>query len=94
MVLLELITGKPPIRSPEEGGGDLVNYVRNHKTCLISVFDQTLDMRNTSIDTVAEITTVLKIALLCTEESPADRPTMREVVSMLIDARVKSDLSL
>ena len=87
VVLLELITGKSPVQ-PLDQGGDLVTWVKRsiHKVVQISeVYDKRLDLsvRRTS----DEIALVLKIALFCTSISHLSRPTMREVVAMLIDAR-------
>lgn len=87
VVLLELITGKTPVQ-PLELGGDLVNWVRISLQSMAPtscVFDSRLDLslRNT----VEEMSLVLKIALFCTSESPFDRPTMKEVIAMMIDAR-------
>jgi serine/threonine protein kinase len=90
VVLLELLTGQSPIQ-PLEKGGDLVNLVRrmmNSMTPNSEVFDSRLKLN--SKRTLEEMTLVLKIAMFCTNESPFDRPTMREVISMLIDARASS----
>lgn len=93
VVLLELITGQPPIQ-PLEQGGDLVNWVRRSMQNLTPssrIFDHRLDLNSKS--TVEEMSLVLKIALFCTSESPFDRPTMKEVIAMLIDARDSSSIS-
>jgi serine/threonine protein kinase len=90
VVLLELLTGQSPIQ-PLEKGGDLVNLVRrmmNSMTPNSEVFDSRLNLN--SKRTLEEMALVLKIATFCTNESPFDRPTMREVISMLIDARASS----
>jgi serine/threonine protein kinase len=90
VVLLELLTGQSPIQ-PLEKGGDLVNLVRrmmNSMTPNSEVFDSRLKLN--SKRTLEEMTLVLKIAMFCTNESPFDRPTMREIISMLIDARASS----
>lgn len=84
VVLLELVTGKPPIQ-PLEQGGDLVAWVRNH----IHAHSFSLDILDARLDfsdqiNVDQIFHVLKIAVLCTHLSPSARPTMRQVVSMLI----------
>lgn len=91
VVLLELLTGKTPVQSIDEGG-DLVTWVRNYilKNSLSSgVLDARLSLHEHEDEaeaaaTVSHMITVLKIAMLCTSMSPCDRPTMREVVSMLI----------
>ncbi|MQL71035.1 hypothetical protein Taro_003352 [Colocasia esculenta] len=92
VVLLELITGQSPVQPPDRGG-DLVNWVRRSVCDMVptSVFDARLDL--SCRNTVEEMSLVLKIALFCTNESPLDRPTMREVIAMLIDARKSSCLS-
>jgi len=90
VVLLELLTGQSPIQ-PLEKGGDLVNLVRrmmNKMTPNTEVFDSRLDLSSRRV--VEEMSLVLKIAMFCTNESPFDRPSMREVISMLIDARASS----
>lgn len=87
VVLLELITGKTPVQ-PLELGGDLVNLVRRSLQNMEPtsyVFDNRLDLSLRS--TVEEMSLVLKIAIFCTSESPFDRPTMKEVIAMMIDAR-------
>lgn len=92
VVLLELITGQSPVQPPDRGG-DLVTWVRRSVFDMVptTVFDVRLDLSSRS--TIEEMSLVLKIALFCTNESPVDRPTMREVIAMLIDARKSSCLS-
>lgn len=82
VVLLELLTGHHPTDSQFFGGKDIVFWV---STChdgqnLGEAFDPRLS--NSEDDMLK----VLKIACLCTNELPSLRPTMREVVNMLIDA--------
>ncbi|KAH9723783.1 Leucine-rich repeat receptor-like serine/threonine-protein kinase [Citrus sinensis] len=87
VVLLELITGKSPVQSLELGG-DLVTWVRRsiHEMVPTSeLFDKRLDL--SAKRTVEEMTLFLKIALFCSSTSPLNRPTMREVIAMMIDAR-------
>lgn len=84
VVLLELLTGKAPVQ-PLEEGGDLVTWVRNYiraHALSSEILDTRLNLKNDV--TVNHMITVLKIALMCTSMSPYDRPTMREVVIMLI----------
>lgn len=87
VVLLELVTGKTPVQ-PLEQGGDLVTCVRRsicNGVPTSEILDKRLDL--SSKRTVEETSLVLKIALFCTSQSPLNRPTMREVINMLIDAR-------
>jgi len=86
VVLLELLTGKTPVQ-PLDQGGDLVtwarHYVRDH-SLTSGILDDRLDLEDQS--TVAHMISALKIALLCTSMSPFERPSMREVVLMLIES--------
>lgn len=87
VVLLELITGRSPVQ-PLEQGGDLVTLVRRAIKNAIpttDIFDKRLDLSCQT--TIEEMTLFLKIALFCTSTSPVNRPTMREVIAMMIDAR-------
>lgn len=90
VVLLELLTGRTPVQSIDEGG-DLVTWVRSYilnHSLSSGVLDARLNLQDEdeaeAAATVSHMITVLKIALMCTSMSPFDRPTMREVVSMLI----------
>lgn len=87
VVLLELLTGKTPVQALDQGG-DLVtrvrHYVRNH-SLTTGILDDRLNLDDRRI--VDHMITVLKIALICTSLSPFDRPSMREVVTMLIESK-------
>lgn len=86
VVLLELITGRAPVQ-PLEQGGDLVTWVRNYireHSLTPGILDSRIDMKDET--TTNHMITVLKIALFCTSLSPFDRPSMREVVLMLIES--------
>lgn len=87
VVLLELITGRLPVQ-PLEQGGDLVSWVRREiydKVPIMELFDKRLDLSGPKM--TEEMSLVLKIGLFCTSTAPLNRPTMREVVVMLLDAR-------
>lgn len=87
VVLFELLTGKAPVQ-PIDQGGDLVTcvkkYVRNH-SLTSGILDSRLNLEDKQI--VNHMLTVLKIAFLCTSMNPYDRPSMREVVQMLIESK-------
>lgn len=85
VVLLELITGKSPVQ-PLDQGGDLVTWVRRSIHGVVSeIYDKRLDLSGKR--TNEEMYLILKIALFCTNTSPLNRPTMREVIAMMMDAR-------
>ncbi|KAI8537865.1 hypothetical protein RHMOL_Rhmol09G0057300 [Rhododendron molle] len=86
VVLLELLTGRTPVQ-PLDQGGDLVTWVRNYireHSLKSEMLDSRVNLKDEN--TVNHMITVLKIALLCTNMSPFDRPSMREVVLMLIES--------
>ncbi|GAA0167193.1 transmembrane signal receptor [Lithospermum erythrorhizon] len=91
VVLLELITGRSPVQ-PIDQGGDLVSWARKtihtEDVATSEIFDKRLDLSVKR--TVDEMSLVLKIALFCTSTSPLNRPSMREVIAMLIDSREAS----
>lgn len=85
VVLLELLTGRTPVQ-PLDQGGDLATWVRNYiqiHSLSPGMLDARLDLQDEN--TVSHMINVMKIALFCTSMSPYDRPTMREVVLMLIE---------
>ncbi|XP_077249728.1 leucine-rich receptor-like protein kinase family protein [Tasmannia lanceolata] len=84
VVLLELVTGRGPIE-PEFGEGkDIVYWV---STRAIERKDAVQILDHRVSDTFEEeMVKFMKVALLCTTKLPYLRPTMREVVKMLIDA--------
>ncbi|KAJ0798944.1 putative protein kinase RLK-Pelle-LRR-III family [Helianthus annuus] len=91
VVLLELVTGRAPVQ-PLEQGGDLVTWVRSYirKHSLDhGILDARLDVEDDE-RVVNHMISILKVAILCTSMSPYDRPSMREVVSMLIESNERA----
>lgn len=82
VVILELVTGKLPV--DPEFGEDLVKWVCStmEKKGVDHVIDPKLD-----IFFKDEMCWVLHIGLLCTSALPINRPSMRQVVKMLLEAR-------
>ncbi|PIM97199.1 Serine/threonine protein kinase [Handroanthus impetiginosus] len=94
VVLLELLTGRTAMQPPEQGG-DLVTWVRNYirqHSLSSEILDNRVNLSNE--ETVNHMITVLKIALLCTSMSPYDRPSMREVVLMLIESSDRGEYTI
>lgn len=84
VVLLELVTGKKPVL-PEFGDNtDIVKWVCTKISSNEGVME-VLDSRlaDSSKD---DMLLVLRVALLCTNALPLNRPSMREVVEMLVEA--------
>lgn len=86
VVLFELLTGKRPLE-PEFGESvDIVEWVRKKMREHRSV--EALDPNVGNCKYVQEeMLLVLRIALLCTAKLPKDRPSMRDVLTMLAEAK-------
>ncbi|KAJ7518168.1 hypothetical protein O6H91_21G057700 [Diphasiastrum complanatum] len=88
VVLMELVTGKRPAGDYFEEGshrGSLVPWVR----CLVRDKHgiKALDPKLVNKGPVTEMLETLRIAYLCTAESPLKRPTMQQIVGLLKDLR-------
>ncbi|KAG5520366.1 hypothetical protein RHGRI_033068 [Rhododendron griersonianum] len=85
VVLLELVTGRWPIEHEYGEGKDLVYWVSTHLYNLKDVL-KVLDNKIVSDSIRDGMLKVLKIAILCTTKLPNLRPSMKDVVKMLVDA--------
>nr|XP_043612543.1 LRR receptor-like serine/threonine-protein kinase GSO2 [Erigeron canadensis] len=85
VILLELLTGKAAVSE----GSELANWVSS-KTQQQANFDRMLDstMSRTSQAVTDQMLSVLKVALACINVSPEERPKMRSVLRMLLNARI------
>lgn len=83
IMLLELVTGQRAIdfaRLEEEEDVLLLDHIK--KLLRENRVDDIVD-RNLKIYDPKEVETIVRVALLCTQSSPEDRPKMMEVVKML-----------
>ncbi|KAK1374613.1 receptor protein kinase-like protein ZAR1 [Heracleum sosnowskyi] len=83
VILLELITGRPPIVQVDTTGMDIVHWIKlciEEKTPFIEVLDPYLTQDG---DREEEIIAVLKIAMACIQSNPEKRPAMRHVLDAL-----------
>ncbi|KAL2521274.1 putative LRR receptor-like serine/threonine-protein kinase [Forsythia ovata] len=83
ITLLELVTGQRAIdfsRLEEEEEVLLLDHIKKllREKKLEDIVDENLNSYDPK-----EVETILQVAMLCTQSSPEDRPTMAEVVSML-----------
>ncbi|XP_047939570.1 MDIS1-interacting receptor like kinase 1-like [Salvia hispanica] len=83
VVLMELVTGKRPLEAEFGESVDIVGWMRR-KQRLEEALDPSVG--NTK-HVQEEMMLVLRIALLCTAKLPKDRPTMRDVLGMLAEAK-------
>ncbi|KAL3531184.1 hypothetical protein ACH5RR_010506 [Cinchona calisaya] len=93
VVLMELLTGKRPL-DPEFGESvEIVEWIRikirDHKS-LVTALDPSVG--NTE-HVQEEMLLVLRIAILCTAKLPKDRPSMRDVLTMLGEAKPRRKVS-
>ncbi|XP_022728088.1 receptor protein-tyrosine kinase CEPR2-like [Durio zibethinus] len=92
VVLLELVTGRGSIEEEYGEGKDIVYWVLTHLNDRQNVL-KVLD-KEVAFETVRDnMIKVLKVGILCTAKLPNLRPTMREVVKMLVDAEPCSSMS-
>lgn len=83
VVLLELVSGRKPVEEEYGEAKDIVYWVLSNLNDRESVLN-ILDDRVASAHCVEDMIKVLKIAIKCTNRLPTLRPTMRDVVKMLI----------
>ncbi|CAO2189823.1 unnamed protein product [Urochloa humidicola] len=85
VVLLEMLTGRRPVEAEYGEGSSIVDWVRRKHTAG-AVVDAAL-WEGESGEAREEMAMALRVALACTSRSPQERPSMRDVVSMLHEAR-------
>lgn len=87
VVLLELLTGKMPLDPTFGESIDIVEWVRQkgNKKTLKEALDPEIVGQCKYVE--EEMLLVLKISLLCTAKLPKDRPSMRDIITMLGEAK-------
>uniref|UniRef100_A0ACD5W2P7 Uncharacterized protein n=1 Tax=Avena sativa TaxID=4498 RepID=A0ACD5W2P7_AVESA len=90
VVLLELLTGKPPTDSADFGeDNNLVGWVKLHtKLKITDVFDPELLKDDPTLE--LELLEHLKIACACLDDRPSRRPTMLKVMTMFKEIQAGS----
>lgn len=87
VVLLELITGRRPVGDFGEEGLDIVQWSKRETKLKKEGVVKILDHRVSNTIPKEEVMQVFFVAMLCVEEHSVERPTMREVVQMLAQAK-------
>nr|GMC76258.1 leucine-rich repeat receptor-like protein kinase PXL1 [Ipomoea batatas] len=87
VVLLELLTGKMALDPAFGEATDIVEWVRRKKSSNTSEEVLEPDIAGKCKHVQEEMLLVLKIALLCTSKLPKDRPSMRDIITMLAEAK-------
>lgn len=90
VVLLELLTGKPPTDSTDFGeDNNLVGWVKQHtKLKITDVFDPELVKEDPALE--LELLEHLKVACACLDDRPSRRPTMLKVMAMFKEIQAGS----
>lgn len=86
VVLLELITGRRPVGNFGEEGIDIVQWTKIQTSSSKERVMKILDERLGDIP-LDEAMQVYFVAMLCVQEHSVERPTMRDVVQMLAEAK-------
>lgn len=84
VILLEILTTRLPVDEEFGDGMDLVKWVQS-AAARGETPEQILDSRLSTVSFAwrKEMLAALKIALLCTDSTPAKRPKMKKVVELL-----------
>lgn len=93
VVLMEILSGKRSVDAEFGDGNSIVDWVRfkiKTKDGINDVLDKNAGASCAPVR--EEMMQMLRIALLCTSRNPADRPSMRDVVLMLQEAKPKRKL--
>lgn len=90
---MEILSGKRSVNAEFGDGNSIVDWVRSKiktKDGINDILDKNAGASCGSVR--EEMMLLLRVALLCTSRNPADRPSMRDVVSMLQEAKPKRKL--
>lgn len=87
VVLLELITGRKPVGDFGEEGLDIVQWAKMKSDSVKEGVAKILDERLFNDVPMEQAMQVFFVAMLCVQEQSVERPTMREVVQMLAQAK-------
>jgi serine/threonine protein kinase len=93
VVVLEVLTGRravePDPNYADGPGHHIVDWVkmmkRSHQQPTVEMLDPRL--RGLADPLIQEMEQVLGIALLCVNPNPAERPTMKDVVALLLEVK-------
>jgi hypothetical protein len=88
VVLLEILTSKLPVDECFGEGVDLVKWVHG-ASARGETPEQIMDVRLSTVSFAwrKQMLAVLKVAMLCTDRTPAKRPKMKKVIEMLNEAK-------
>lgn len=88
VVLLEILSGRSAVESRVGDGSHIVDWVKKKMGSFepaVTILDSKL--RGLPDQMVQEMLQTLGIAMFCVNSSPAERPTMKEVVALLMEVK-------
>ncbi|KAA8539785.1 hypothetical protein F0562_026477 [Nyssa sinensis] len=91
---MEILSGRRSVDAEFGEGNSIVDWVKSKikkKDGINDILDKNAGASCVSVR--EEMMLLFRVALLCTSPNPADRPSMRDVVSMLQEAKPKRKLS-
>ncbi|KAJ0239339.1 Leucine-rich repeat receptor-like serine/threonine-protein kinase BAM3 [Hirschfeldia incana] len=91
VVLLELITGRKPLEKFGEEGIDIVQWSKIQTNCNRQGVVKIIDQRLSNVP-LGEAMQLFFVAMLCVQEHSVERPTMKEVVQMISQAKQPNTL--
>ncbi|XP_019455946.1 PREDICTED: leucine-rich repeat receptor-like serine/threonine-protein kinase BAM3 isoform X1 [Lupinus angustifolius] len=94
VVVLELLTGRRPVGDFGEEGLDIVQWTKMQTNWCKERVVKILDGRIHHHTPLDEAMQVFFVAMLCVQEQSVERPTMREVVEMLVQAKQPNTFQL
>ncbi|GKB32225.1 probable LRR receptor-like serine/threonine-protein kinase [Tanacetum coccineum] len=88
VVLLEILSGRSAVENRLREGSHVVEWVKKK----MGSFEPAVTILNTKLQglpdqMVQEMLQTLSIAMFCVNSSPAERPTMKEVVALLMEVK-------
>nr|DAD27622.1 TPA_asm: hypothetical protein HUJ06_029090 [Nelumbo nucifera] len=97
VVLLELISRKRALDPSFPQDTDIVHWVRSiwrRVQAIDRIADPSLMQESMDSISIKEVIDVLLVALRCTAAQPSERPTMKDVVKQLVDAKARHRIKL
>jgi serine/threonine protein kinase len=96
VVLLEVLTGRRAVDSRYGEGWHIVKWVQDMNMNPKATAMEVLDSRLCGMpdDFIQEMVQTLGVALMCVNQTPAERPTMKEVVTLLLEVKHEPEASI
>jgi serine/threonine protein kinase len=96
VVMLEVLTGRRAVDSRYGEGWHIVKWVQDMNMNPQGIVMDVLDPRLCGMpdDFIQEMLQTLGVALMCVNQTPAERPTMKEVVTLLLEVKQEPEANI